>query len=128
MRYEPAGGWGAASTTPSDKDRLWATIAHAGCFVAAWLLLGILCPVIVLAVKSRSPFVRHHAYESLNFQLNTLAWILVASVLGFVTLGLLAFLLLPIIGVWYVVFVVLASMAANRGELYRYPLIVRVIR
>jgi len=126
MSYGWPGPWGsAAPTAPSDEERLWGTIAHAGCFVAAWFALGILCPIIVLVIKSSSPFVRHHGYESLNFQLNALLWILAAIVLSFVGIGLLLF---PIVGLWYLVFVIRASVAANRGKLYRYPLIVRLFR
>ncbi len=94
--------------------------------MAAWLALGVLAPLIVLLVRSKdSAFVRHHAVESLNFQLNALFWIAVGLVLVVVLVGLA---MLAFVGVWYVVLVVLASIRARDGEWYRYPLIVRLIR
>ncbi len=109
----------------SSNDRTWAMVSHLGSFLAAWIALGILCPILVLIAKSRSAFARHHAYESLNFQLNGLAWIAITTVVAFITLGLGAIFFVPV-GLWYLVFVIIASVRANAGEWYRYPLIVRV--
>src|SRR5207253_1515447 len=72
----------------TDEERTWGAIAHAGSFVAAWIALGVLAPILVLLTKgNQSRFVRHHAYESLNFQLNALIWIAVSAILAFVLIG-----------------------------------------
>ena len=129
--YQPQQGPGPApygqqpSEVSSSDDRTWAMVSHLGSFLTAWFALGILSPIFVLIVKSRSAFVRHHAYESLNFQLNGLVWIAITTVLSIVTLGLGVVFFLPV-GLWYLVFVIIASVKANAGEWYRYPLIVRV--
>lgn len=131
--YQPPPGLGPApygqppSEVSSSDDRTWAMVSHLGSFLAAWIALGILCPILVLVAKSRSAFVRHHAYESLNFQLNALGWIAITTVLSIVTLGLGVVFFLPV-GLWYLVFVIIASVQANAGEWYRYPLIVRVFK
>jgi uncharacterized Tic20 family protein len=122
--------WSAADTSlparPSDDERTWGMAAHLGSFLAAWVALGLLAPLLVLLVKGKdSAYVRHHAMESLNFQLNALVWIGIAVVLMLVLVG---FVILPVVGLWYVVFVVLASMRANNGVWYRYPAIIRVVR
>jgi uncharacterized protein len=110
----------------SDDERMWATIAHAGSFVAAWAALGVLCPLIVLlAFGNRSPYVRHHAVESLNFQITMLIGIVISTVLIIVLIGIP---LLVAIGIWYIVFVIIASVKANAGEWYRYPAILRLVR
>ena len=110
----------------TNDERTWGAIAHAGSFVAAWLALGILAPLGVLLFRGNSSaFVRHHAVESLNFQINALFWLAVSIPLILLIVGIL---LLPVIGAWYLVFVILASVRANRGEWYRYPMIFRVIR
>lgn len=111
----------------TDDDRTWGAVAHGGSFLAAWIALGVLAPVAVLFAKSRSQFVRHHAYESLNFQLNTYLWIAIVFVLGFLTFGLGWVAFVPL-GLWYVVFVVAGTIAARNGEWYRYPLIFRFVR
>ena len=112
---------------PSTNDeRTWGAVAHVGSFVAAWIALGVLAPVLVLVLRgNQSAYVKHHAYESLNFQLNALAWIAVSGLLAFVLIGIP---MLVAVGVWYLVVVIMATVAANRGEWYRYPLIVRFFK
>jgi uncharacterized protein len=124
--WDPGAGSGAPPPAyPTDDERNWAVAAHLGSFVAAWVALGFLAPLTVLLVKGNSSaYVRHHAIESLNFQLNALVWALVGFVLLFALIG---FLLLPLVGLWYLTFVILASVRASRGEAYRYPLILRLV-
>jgi len=67
MSYPPA------SHPPVAEERNWAVAAHVGSFVSAWFALGMFAPLIVLLIKgSSSPFIRAHAVESLNFQINAL--------------------------------------------------------
>ena len=128
---EPSGapyGSGHVPAQAGADPRPWAVGAHAGSFLAAWIALGVFAPVLVLVAKgNQSSFVRHHAYESLNFQLNTYLWLVAAFVFGVVTFGLgwVSFLA---VGAWYTIFVILASAAANRGEWFRYPMIIRFFK
>lgn len=106
-------------------DRNWAVAAHLGSFVTAWFALGLIAPLVVLLARGgSSPFVRRHAVESLNFQINALVYSVVFGLLMFLLIG---FLLLPLYGVFYVVCVVLATIRASNGEDFRYPFTVRVI-
>ena len=74
--------------SPTSQERNWAMAAHLGAFVAAYVALGLLAPLIVLLVKGgESPFVRRHAVESLNFQITTLIWAAIAFVLVLITFG-----------------------------------------
>jgi uncharacterized protein len=118
----------AASDPPvglTNEERNWSVAAHAGSFVAAWLALGLLAPLLVLLMKgNQSPFIRRHAVESLNFQINALVYIVVFTVLILVVIGLI---LLPLYGIFYAVFVILGSVKASRGEDFRYPLTIRFI-
>jgi uncharacterized protein len=107
------------------EERNWAMAAHLGSFVSAWVALGLFAPLLVLLIKGdSSPFIRAHAVESLNFQLNALVYTVVFALLIFVLIG---FILLPLYGCFYVVFVIIASVRAASGEHFRYPLTVRVI-
>jgi uncharacterized Tic20 family protein len=121
-----AGPPAVTAYSPAQADpRPWAAGAHAGSFLAAWLALGVLAPVLVLALKgNQSTFIRHHAYESLNFQLNTYMWLIAAFLFGVLTLGI-GWISVVAVGVWYTIFVIVAARAANRGEWYRYPAIIR---
>ena len=68
---------------------------------------------------------RRQAVESLNFQLSILIYGIVSIVLCFVLIG---FLLLPIVGLVWLVFTIVGSVRSARGEEYRYPLTIRLVR
>ena len=111
---------------PPDQERLWAMLAHLLSFVAAYLFLGFVAPLIVLLVFGpRSAYVRAHAVESLNFNLSWLLYGIVAVVLILIGIGIL---ILIALGLAYLVLVVIASVRANNGEFFRYPLTIRFIR
>src|SRR5687768_2884713 len=85
---QPAHGYGAV--VPTAEERNWALAAHVGTFVAAWVALGFLAPLIILLVKGNdSPFVRRHAVESLNFQISLLIYLGISLVLALVLIGFL---------------------------------------
>ncbi|AEA22800.1 hypothetical protein Psed_0536 [Pseudonocardia dioxanivorans CB1190] len=99
--------------------------AHVGSIVTAWFALGLIAPLVVLLLRgAASPFVRRHAVESLNFQINAFVLTIVFALLMFVLVG---FILLPVYGVFYLVCVVIATVRASNGEEYRYPLTVRLV-
>ena len=111
---------------PPEQERLWAMLAHLLSFVAAYIALGFIAPLVVLLVFGpRSAYVRAHAVESLNFNLSWLIYAIVGVVLIFLGIGILILLAL---GIAYVFLVIIASVRANNGELFRYPLTLRFIR
>jgi hypothetical protein len=111
---------------PTEQERNWAIAAHLGSFLAAYLALGFLCPLIVLLVKGNdSPFVRGHAVESLNFQITAAILTVIFVVLAFVVIGIP---LLVALGIAYVVLVIMATVAASRGQPYRYPISLRLVK
>jgi len=110
----------------ADQERLWAMLAHLLSFVAAYIALGFLAPLIVLLVFGpRSAFVRANAVESLNFNLSWLLYAVVGAILIFLVIGI--FILIAL-GIAYVVLIIIASIRANNGQLYRYPLTIRFVR
>jgi uncharacterized protein len=116
---------GQAPLSP-DQERLWAMLAHLLSFVAAYLFLGFVAPLIVLLVFGpRSAFVRANAVESLNFNLSWLLYGIIAVILAFVLIG---FVILAVLGLAYLVLVIVASFKANNGEVYRYPVTIRFVR
>jgi uncharacterized Tic20 family protein len=128
MAQQPP-GWTAPPPgppgTPTDEERTWALAAHVGSFLAAYLALGFLCPLVVLLVKGKeSAYVRHHAVESLNFQITAAILTVISVILFLVVIGI--FLLIAV-GIAYVVLVIMATVAASRGELYRYPISLRLV-
>jgi uncharacterized protein len=119
----PAGGPPGQPPLSADQERLWGMLAHLLSFVAAYIALGFVAPLVVLLVFGpRSAYVRAQAIESLNFNLSWLLYAIVAGILVVIGIGLLILLAL---GIAYVILVIIASIRANNGQLYRYPLTIR---
>jgi len=112
-------GYGPIAMSPSD-ERTWGMLAH-----LSGLFLGFLGPLLVMLIQGpKSPFVRDQSVEALNFQLTVLIGALAAVILAFVLIG---FLLIPVLIIAALVFEIIASIAANRGERYRYPVNIRMV-
>lgn len=110
----------AAPLNPSD-ERLWATLAHVG-----GIVLGFIAPLIVwLVFRERSGFVNDQAKEALNFQI----LIAIAYVVGSILLVILVGgLIMALAWLAAVIFGIMGAVAANKGELYRYPFNWRIIK
>jgi uncharacterized Tic20 family protein len=117
----PVPGEYATGPLMTDPDqRMWATLAH-----LSGLLFGFLGPLVIyLLMKDRGRFIRSQALEALNFQITVLIAVVVSAALILVVIGLF---LLPIVGGAAFVLMILAAIAANRGEEYRYPLTLRLV-
>ena len=109
---------------PAD-ERNWAIGAHLSGFVAAYVALGFIGPLVVMLTGgTRSAFVRRHAVEALNFNLSVLIWLAVSAILSIILIGLP---MLLAVGILYVVASIQGAMAAGRGEEYRYPITIRFV-
>ncbi|OIH94941.1 MULTISPECIES: DUF4870 domain-containing protein [unclassified Curtobacterium] len=105
---------------PEDQ-RLWATLTHVGAIFSNFIV-----PLVAyLVLRDRGQFVREHTRNALNFHITMGIAYLVSSILIFVLIGLV---LLPIVAVVTIVFSIIAAIAANQGQLYRYPLAIEFIK
>jgi uncharacterized Tic20 family protein len=110
----------------SGPERFWGGAAHWSAFIGAWLALAFVGPLVVWLVKGEeSPHIRREAVEALNFNLSVLLYGVIAGVLLLVLIG---FVLLPLVGLFWLVFAVIGSVKAVNGESYRYPLTIRFVR
>jgi hypothetical protein len=108
------------------EDRNWALASHIGGILAAYVALGFIAPLIVLLLRgNQSPFVRRHAVESLNFHIFVAVLSVIAFVLVFVGIGIV---LLALLGLYYLIGVIMGTVAASQGREFRYPVTVRLIR
>jgi uncharacterized Tic20 family protein len=106
-------------------ERTWGSAAHWSALVASLVALAFLGPLLVLLTKgAESAYVRRQAVESLNFQLSMLIYIFVSLVLMFVLVG---FLLVPIVGIAWLVLTIVGAVKSSNGEEYRYPLTIRMV-
>lgn len=98
-------------------------IALSGLIIPFGNIIGPL--VIWLTQKEKSPWIDFHAKESLNFQITLSIAMLIGAVL---ILFLIGFILLPILAVFWLVMVIVASIKASEGVAYRYPFTLRLLK
>ena len=97
--------------------------AIAGIIVPFGNIIG---PLIIWQVKKDEfPFVDDQGKEALNFNITVAIAFVAALVLTLILIGVL---LLPVIGVAWLVFTVIAAIKANEGVSYRYPVTLRLIK
>lgn len=115
----------------ASSERNWASVSHWGSLVAAWFAMGFIAPLIVmLTYGERSPYVRRHAVESLNFHISLLIYGIAAILLTLFTIGLALIVVIPLgfaVFVAALIFIIQASVKASNGEDYRYPFTLRLV-
>src|SRR2546423_10322700 len=115
------------STSTSASVRTWCILAHATALVGFLVPVAghIVGPLIVwLAKRHDSPEIDAHGKESMNFQISMVIWYCVAAILCLVLIGIPILILLHLLNI---IFVIVASIQASEGRVYRYPLSIRLI-
>ncbi len=119
----------------SADERQWAMLAHLSAllgYVLTGSVGGFLGPLIVWMMKKDTmPFVDQQGKEALNFSISIcIAFaLLIAFTVG--TLGFGIILTLPaffVVAIYALVFTIIASVKANEGVPYRYPVAIRLIK
>lgn len=121
---EVASGGG---TEVNNDARLWGMLCHLSALTMYFTAIGgIVGPLAVWLVKrNECPFVDDQGKESLNFQLSMLIYHLIAVIGILCVIGIPVLICLTIANV---VLVIIASVQANNGVYYRYPLTIRFIK
>lgn len=113
--YQPA------QPLSASDEKMWATLIHVG-----GIVIGFLSPLLgYLLLKDRSAFVGANAKNALNFQITIAIGYVASLLLMFVIIGFLTY---PVIWVLSIVFSIMGAVAANRGEVYTYPLTIAFIK
>jgi uncharacterized Tic20 family protein len=110
----------------TDDERTYTTFIHLS------LIAHSILPVIAFAVplvmwlvkKDESAYINDHGREAVNFQISLGIYNIIFSVLIFLLVGIPLLIALQIFSI---VVMILAAIAANRGELYRYPMTIRFL-
>ncbi|GGA77942.1 membrane protein [Arenimonas soli] len=109
-------------TAAPQEDRTIALITHLSGIIA-----GFIVPLIIWLINKDKPekaWLTDQSKEALNFQITLLLAYIVCVVLSFVLIGAL---LMPLVWIASLVLMILAGVAANKGENYRYPVTLRLI-
>jgi uncharacterized Tic20 family protein len=96
------------------------------------LIAAVIAPLVIYLVKrDESGYVRYHSAQALNLGLTGLIYGFGGAIIGFllaiVTLGLALLVVIPLFlayAIAHLVFLILAAIAANRGELYEIPAVI----
>lgn len=103
---------------PTSDEKTLALISHVVTFVSSFI-----APLIIYLVKKdESSFVAAHAKESLNFQITMFLLIIVLII------TLIGILLLWLVGLYVLALVIVASIRASEGKLYKYPFSIKFIK
>ena len=111
----------------SKDAKQWAMLTHLAAFAAFLIPFGnIIGPLLVWQLKKDlGPFVEKNGKEAVNFQITIAIIGLVCTMLMFALVG---FLLLPVLGLYWLILTIMAGVKANDGVAYRYPLTIRFIK
>ena len=107
-------------------ERMWGMFCHLSAFAMYFIPLGsIIGPLIIWSIKKDEyPFVNEQGKEALNFQISMFIYFIIAAILIILIIGIA---LLIALGIFQLIMVVIASIKANNGETFRYPLSIRFI-
>ena len=109
--------------TASSEDRNLAMLTH-----LSGILLGFIVPLIIWLTnkdKTDKAWLNTQAVVALNFQILVAIAYVACMILAFIIIG---GLLMPVVWIANLIFCILAGMAANKGENYRYPVSLRLIK
>jgi uncharacterized Tic20 family protein len=105
------------------EDRTIALITHLSGIIA-----GFIVPLIIWLINKDKPeksWLNDQSKEALNFQITLLIVYIVGVILSVILIGALINL---VAWIACIVFSIIAGLAANKGEAYRYPFALRLIK
>jgi len=112
---------------PDQRDeRMWAMFCHLSALAGYVFPFGnIIAPLIIWMVKKDEyALVNDQGKESINFQISMTIYIIAAIILIILVIGIP---LLILLGLFDLLMIIIASIKANEGAEYRYPLTIRFL-
>lgn len=112
----------------TESERLYALFTHLSLLVVH--ITGIpVVPALILWLirKDRSAFIDDHGREAVNFQISLTIYTLAIIPLALLSCGVAAVLYIPVY-ILAIYGMIVASIAAHKGQFYRYPMCVRLLR
>jgi uncharacterized Tic20 family protein len=111
----------------SETERNWAMFCHLAAFAGFFVPFGgVIGPLVIwLSKRDESTWINENGKASLNFQLSMLLYMVLVVPLCLIIIGIP---LLIILGTLKIIFIVIASVKASKGEEFRYPLAIPFIQ
>lgn len=89
------------------------------------LFLGFIPGLILYLVKKDDSYILDQAKESLNWAITATIAYMIAFVLAFIVIGAL---LIPVIAICHLIFCVMGAVATSKGQQFRVPFAIRLIK
>jgi uncharacterized protein len=111
----------------SETERNWAMLCHLSAFAGFFFPFGgVIGPLICwLTRRDESSWVNINGKAALNFQLSMLLYMILISPLCLILIGIPIIVFLVFLKV---ICIIIASVKAPKGELFRYPLVIPFIQ
>jgi uncharacterized protein len=111
----------------SETERNWSMLCHLSAFAGFFFPFGgVLGPLICwLTKRDESSWVNDNGKASLNFQLSMLLYMILVIPLCIILIGIPIIIFLVFLKV---ICIIIASVKAPKGELFRYPLVIPFIQ
>lgn len=110
-----------AQSSVTEEERTWGLFAH-----LSPLVIGFIGPLVIwLIKKDESEYISEHGKEALNFQITILIGMLISIPLIFIIIG---GLLMAVLAILNLVFIILATIETSKGNNYRYPVSIRLVK
>ena len=113
----------------ADQSRTWAMLAHLG-GILTWFFIGWVGSLIVwLVERDRGTGAREEARDALNFQLTLLiAMVAFKIVNALPVIDIVGWIGMLAVGLIGLVLSIVAAVTVSRGESYRYPFSLELVR
>ena len=120
---QSAGQPPAGAPLDDAQTRQWAGLAHLGGIL--WIVPGL---IIWLVFRERSGFVNQEGKKAVNFQITLLIALIVIAILNIVLASFLVSLLQLAVWIVSLIFSIQGYQAVQRGQAYRYPFSLELIK
>lgn len=102
------------------EDNTLAILAH-----ILGIVVGFIGPLVIYLIKPEEGYVKNQAKEALNFQIT----ITIGYIIGWIlTVILIGGLIVAALAVVNLIFCIMGAMAASKGEEYKYPFAIRLVK
>lgn len=107
-------------------EKQWILCAHLGTFIGYIIPFGnIIIPLLIYSLKKDALLIREHSRNSLNFQISITLYVFISALLIFVMVGIGLIVILVLL---QFVLVIVATLKADKDEVYQYPLTIGFVK
>ncbi len=89
-------------------------------------IVGFFAPLVIwLNEKERHKFVNEHGRAAMNYQISIIIYYVASWMLCFIIVGI--FMLIALV-IMHIIFVIMGTVKASKGKLWRYPIAIRFLK